>query len=440
MKILCGGSVVILFFLASCAQVPKQNTIAQNNQQKQDQSYSNSLSTDREKIREINVEPFSEPYEDLKILKPRRSSDDHNTNIVAVDSEGRLVVNEKPFFVIGLYNVPQNKLAEAKELGFNSVHTYRGEGPKDQFRIRGRANEMLAYLQTAHEQGLMVWMGLPRYEVSHDFTSAIERFIDSLKDAPALMSWYLYDEPDCDNVPVSKIEFVAEMLQHQDPYHPKLLVLCEDEKKSQEYFFIPDIMITDLYPLKEQGASISDVTKRIEKVKAILSNNIPVWNVVQLHGKGKGGTGYGLKEPNYEELRNMTYQSIVAGAKGLLFFAYSGKEYNLYDSPQGLVNIKKMTNELRQFIPIFLTSSVKPDFITIEKNQTIRTRIFKFQNKYYLFVVNLSRDSTNIEIKIKRTPNLISEISSARAINLINTGFIEKINSLGVNIYELTYY
>ena len=135
----------------------------------------------------------------------------------------------------------------------------------------------------------------------------------------------------------------------------------------------------------------------------------------------------------------MTYQSIVAGAKGLLFFVYKGKEYRLYDSPQGLINIKKMTNELRQFTPIFLSSSVKPDFISIKKNPIIRTKIFKLRNKYYLFAVNLSRDSTNIEVKIKRTPNLITEISSARIINLINTGFMEKINSLGVNIYELTY-
>ena len=180
------------------------------------------------------------------------------------------------------------------------MHTYRGEGDKDQFRIRGRPSEMLAYLQAAHEQGLMVWMGLPRYEVSHDFTPVIERLIDTLKNAPALMSWYLYDEPDCANVPVSKIEFVAEMLQQQDPYHPKLLVLCGDDKKSQEYFFIPDIMITDFYPLGRQGALISDVTKRIEKVKTILGNNIPVWNVVQLHGKGNGGPGYGLKEPTFK--------------------------------------------------------------------------------------------------------------------------------------------
>ena len=259
----------------------------------------------------------SEKPKTLSTKKETASSKKTKGSVVTIDREGRLIVNGNPFFVIGLYAVPKTHLAEAKKLGFNSVHTYRGEGLKSRFRPKGRAREMLAYLKAADKEDLMVWMGLPRYEINHNFTPVIERFIDTLKFSPALMAWYIYDEPDIENISLYKIEYVAQMLEQQDTYHPKLLALSRDSK---EYVHVPDIIITDYYPIGRSNRKISGVTQRIESV---LKNNKPVWNVVQMHGKGKGGAGYGYKEPSYKQLRNMTFQSIIAGAKGVLFFTYN---------------------------------------------------------------------------------------------------------------------
>ena len=176
-----------------------------------------------------------------------------------------------------------------------------------------------------------------------------------------------------------------------------------------------------------------------KKFSKKLASHTPIWNTVQLHGKGPGGRGYGLKEPNYKELRNMTYQSIVSGAKGLLFFTYHGTQFRLYESPQGLKNIKRLTTELNKLSPVFLSPTVKPGFIAKNKNPSIRTKTFKLQNKYYLFIVNLSRKPLKINLKISKKPKSITEVSSSRVIHLKNQKLIDKLDAIGVNIYQMTY-
>lgn len=401
--------------------------------------------TKQKKPRETKAYPSSgvngnqKQKETIEVLKElnasKRTVSFSNKNIVSIDNEGRLIINGKPFFVIGLYSVPKRDIPKAKKLGFNSVHTYSGEGTKDKFRIKGRTAEILDYLKAADNEGLKVWMGLPRYETEHENIPLIAGIIDVLKDAPALMSWYLYDEPDCDRVSVYKIKNVAELLRKQDPNHPKLLSLCKNNKGSQRYYPIPDILVTFHYPLGR--TSISKVSERIESVHMSTRNKKPTWNVVQLHGKGKGGRGYGLKEPSFQELRNMTYQSIVAGSKGLLFFTYSGSQFKLYKSPEGLKNIKKITNELQIVSQIILSDRPKSHTIKYKKKPQIKTRVFKYQQQSYLFVVNIMRESATIDVSIARKTNgTVSVLFEDRDIVMEDNKFTETIEPLGVRIYQ----
>lgn len=413
----------LLIFVASCSQKSIQVPV-----EKIEQHVQPTVRVDPVKKSHQETDPDQDELHKKKKLPTAKPS------TVTIDKEGRLIVNGEPFFVIGLYSVPERGLAQAKELGFNSVHSYLGEGRKEVFRKSGRKVEMQRYLSAVHQHGLMAWVGLPRYEIANDFTPVIERYINAVKNSPALLAWYIYDEPDCEGVPTDKIEYVANMLSLQDPSHPKLLVLCNDNILSKQYYHIPDILITDYYPLKRQGSKLNGVTQRI---KSVLKNDKPVWNVVQIHGKGSGGPGYGLTEPNFKELRNMVYQSIIAGAKSLLFFTYHGTQYHLYESPEGLRNIKKITTELNRIAPILLSDQVKNDRVKREKNNKLRSRLFRYQQKNYYFVVNLTRKPVVLKATIKKAHNnSLSIFSENRLIKLVNKRFIDKIEALGIRIYQ----
>ena len=72
---------------------------------------------------------------------------------VTIDAERRICIDGKPFFPIGIYNVPPDRLEQAKELGFNTVHTYAGEGSVQRKDSAAPAEEMKGYLDAAGRSG-----------------------------------------------------------------------------------------------------------------------------------------------------------------------------------------------------------------------------------------------------------------------------------------------
>jgi hypothetical protein len=118
------------------------------------------------------------------VLRSANAGESRKPPRVSIDAEKRIRIGGKPFFPIGIYSVPPGKLAHARELGFNTVHTYLGEGSKSRTWDRRDAR---AYLDEADGLGLKVFMGLPRYQVRNGMSEPLQKRIDFLKTSPALL-------------------------------------------------------------------------------------------------------------------------------------------------------------------------------------------------------------------------------------------------------------
>jgi len=364
---------------------------------------------------------------------------------VTIDEEHRICIDDNPVFPIGIYSVPLNKLSHAKELGFNMVHTYSGEGSKKRDNAAS-PKAIKAYLDAAHKLGLKVWMGLPRYHVLHQQSEKLEQRIKLLQSSPALLLWYLFDEPLHENVSPKLIASSVELIKkHDAAKRPTVLVLClvknrqKQHTKDTGYLDCADIIMTDPYPVKRSNSKLVGVYDEIMVTRRLLADKKPVWNVLQLHGKGPGGSGYGLLEPNFKQLRNMVYQSIVAGAKGLTSFAYDAGRFDLFKTEQGMKNVKKITSELRTLSPILLSLTPKESPLSVEKNQSIRTRIFLHKGNKYLFAVNMTYAATTLTAKPTKgqLPAKIKLLSDERMLTTTENKLSDKIEPLGVRVYEI---
>ncbi len=81
----------------------------------------------------------------------------------------------------------------------------------------------------------------------------------------------------------------------------------------------------------------------------------PVWAVLQAFGyQNQKLKGWGAREPTYDEMRAMTFLSIVHGAKGIFYYTFTGSDYRILQSPQHWNDLKRIVAELNRIYPLLL--------------------------------------------------------------------------------------
>merc|ERR1719353_60827 len=88
----------------------------------------------------------------------------------------------------------------------------------------------------------------PQYNVIAD---AVRR----VKDHPALLSWYLIDEPDGSRYPAEYVAKAASLIRGLDPHHP--ITMCFDTTSREhgawpDYVNSTDILLADIYPVRNR--------------------------------------------------------------------------------------------------------------------------------------------------------------------------------------------
>lgn len=355
---------------------------------------------------------------------------------VSIDEEGRLVLNGKPFFLIGLYSVwPAEKLKRARELGFNAVHTYLGEGSAKKDSALP-PEKMKAWLDEAAKQGLYAWVGLPRHQIKAKQFERIEERVGKLKDAPSLLFWYLFDEPKLQGVSAATMKEVAERVKKADPNHPRILAPYRNPKG---YLGVPDVLLTWAYSVRAKNSDLTPVGKQIRTMRRLVADKKPVWSAIQMHGRGPGGRGFGYLEPEWSQLRNMTYQAVVAGCRGLCFWVYSSSQFHLEKTERGMKNAKRIAGELRTLTPILLGKRPKAPPLNVTGDKAIQSTFFAQGGKHYLLVVNTSYRPSKVTVAAKggKLPVEVDLVLGDRKIKTDGAEFSESIEPLGVRWYAL---
>jgi len=132
------------------------------------------------------------------------------------------------FLPLGMYQVPPEEMPRVKQAGFNLVHMYTFEGSQDDEKAR-------EYLDAAQRNGLRVFLGFDRGNYSsrglvQGNWEHVVRRLGALRDHPALLAWYLFDEPDLGHQYVSPLRLreVYELVHGLDPYHPVIVTFAMD--------------------------------------------------------------------------------------------------------------------------------------------------------------------------------------------------------------------
>ena len=284
---------------------------------------------------------------------------------VTLRDDGFTLVDGKPFFPIGVYNVKRgtcnsNSLdrafADLKAAGFNFAQTYADAYEPE-------------FMEAVRKHGMKLWVRARPGDTN---------FLNSGRSNPNILAWYLGDDSSRTVKPLVMRDRNASV-KAADPFR----ITCQaDSVKAREpmsnyaaYVPYSDVFMPEIYPVYGHAGDISDTTcvartimdmQRIAADVRQFNDGRPrgCWPIIQYFS----GWNKWFHFPSREQLFAMTWASIVHGANGVVYYIYNGTSINkktglknkgITETPETWRNISDLVAQLNEWMPVLLERTPK---------------------------------------------------------------------------------
>jgi hypothetical protein len=192
-----------------------------------------------------------------------------------MDEGVRIEGQDEPFVPFGMYMVREKEMPAVKAAGFNLVQHYGADGALD-------PEETRTWLRTAETNGLRAFTAFHRGRLQAGDLEFVAERVGALMGEPALLAWYLFDEPELakHGLRAHELARVKRLISALDPFHPVLLT-CYHESYLDEYRECYDAFLTQAYQptaegvLKEATATRKALLAAGRPGSVIVSNQLP---------------------------------------------------------------------------------------------------------------------------------------------------------------------
>ena len=326
-------------------------------------------------------------------LKPQR-------NEVKIDRiSGGLIVDGLPFFPFGFYcySPVQPTLAEEEVTrGFNLMSPYQSNDPAG-------LEERRQYMDRCAELGMKVHYQLLRVAGGGGVSSAdggaekkqkeewLRAEVEAFRDHPALLAWYISDEPTGHNMPPEALEESYQIVRELDPHHPISIVFMAPNRAG-EYAGGMDLVMTDPYPIPH--GSPTAVAGAVDAITRVFEPAKPVWLVPQAFG----GSEHWSREPTAQEQRVMTYLGIVRGATGMQYFIRHGLN-GFPKSPVMWSACSQAALEVAALTPTLLSHEARP--MVISSLESVVAAAWRDRGMITVIAVNVENRPQKVELEVQ---------------------------------------
>ena len=335
----------------------------------------------------------------------------------------------KAFFPLGFYHV-SNRLTTQQRMvalqdtaaaGFNIIHT--GCSNLDDYsKFLDEANRLGVYVITEFDHA--------------NYAQIVQKF----KDKPAVLGWNIGDDAG-DNKTKVQILDLQQKIKEIDPNHYTSISISGWSRKWAEFADAADLIGGQSYPI---GYTLSNKIQGLPNTLVEVNHSFKLASTESSrHNRPFIANIQAFKwdnqrSPTAKEVYNMTYQSLLAGVKGILFFAYDdGAKNQIRNNPLVWNRLKSLVPEIKQLSPILIDGTLtKLD----TKNEELIAGQWKYQNRFYIIVANTSQ-TKKISASIKTSINNGSVKTLFRGhpsgMKLSKRYLIGLINPEDVHIYQI---
>ena len=289
---------------------------------------------------------------------------------VVFDAERKMLLDGKRFFPLGMYTS-----TEMTKEGYG----YYSQAPFNFAVQYGRASTV-AQLDAYAAIGVYAAVDVRSLIYGYDYSakSGLKTFSESQKALrakyaeigahPALLMWYLNDEAPLAFVP--NVTDVHSFLHEIDPERATLTCICRPDEASN-YLPSYDVAAIDSYPIGYRDTSnpIHVVWERQRRTDEDMREMRPHWFIPQMftwewYTKPEFRKLNGITDqhfPTREEMLNMTWQGVAAGANGIVMFSYEAIRRNLKDKAEfekTWAEVVAVAKEVKRFEPMLLSDDL----------------------------------------------------------------------------------
>ena len=191
-----------------------------------------------------------------------------------------------------------------------------------------------------------------------------------------------------------------------------------------------DIVMADPYPLPDRPVTmVGDVTGQL---KTEFRGKRPVWIVPQAFGGGELWS----REPTVQEIRSMTWQSIINGATGIQYFVRQGLNY-FPKSAATWSECGRMAMEVAELTPWILSDEETLPAESYSKNIIVSSRLH--DGKLIVMAVNKINEPVNTTIRIKGINNCKARVLFENRLVAVTDGTItDNLAAFGSEVYLIS--
>jgi hypothetical protein len=252
--------------------------------------------------------------------------------LVSLRSDGGLVVDGEAFFPLGIYHVSwlfsadqlPADLAGMAALGCNTIHASYTEGDFESFLDAAQARHIYVIVEGYWNQ------------------ARPGSWLTSFKGHPAILGWSIGDDVHDDLTP-DQLRARRDAVRALDPNHPTFYTVY-NPKRWAGYLDVGDVLLPYNYPVGNSW--LGEVNYILSLARA--QSPLPIWGVPQAFAWPN------KPAPTAVQYRNMVYQTLINGAKGLLGYTFRDGENYLPSHPELADSVKAVNAELRFLGPVFL--------------------------------------------------------------------------------------
>jgi hypothetical protein len=321
---------------------------------------------------------------------------------VTFNEEGVALVNGKPFFPLGVFTYELNSevLAELHEVQCNTV-------------LNGFGTDQLDLIQ---EHGLMAVCA-----------SGLE-WLQAAQHHPALLAWYLEDEPENRGVSAGGERQRYLNLKQRDPDHP--IGLCHTSFEALSvYKNACDFTMTDIYPITaNRDKNLMGVSIMMDEARRVHGTNWPQWTYIQVFGGADTDNGV-WAVPLPHEVRFMAYQALVHRATGLLYFSYWPHQARTWQS------LASLNSEIQRLVPRLVAPGrelpIKADAGSVQ----VRARANNGGSSGLVIAINTSPKFVESVIRCDKLPAELTQSFEGVSVKPSGGGWPERFPPYGVHVY-----
>lgn len=331
------------------------------------------------------------------------------------------------------YSPVQPTLQEEEVVkGMNLISPYQNIGKQPR-------KERLVYLDRAAQLGMKVNYNLLSIAgggggakaAATDKAKKMELLRDeirALKDHPAILSWYVADEPEGQGISAETLEEIYDIIRAEDPYHPISLVIMS-AGPGRHYANSCDVIMADTYPVPNSAAS--DVIGTIRGLQDELQYEKSIWYVPQTFG----GAEFWPREPTPAEIRMMTWGAALEGARG--FQAFTRHGLNGFPKNQFMwETYTKACREIQELTPFFdRGAESKPRVVS---DAQLDARVYTLGKQMAVVILNPKPEAAAYKIVLPTAFNGTAyDLSDNSTKEVVNGTIDGTLQPFGVQILKL---